>query len=424
MGTRREFISAAAAASMTRAAFGQAGARKLKLGLIGCGWYGRVDLNAAYQSGNVECTAICDVDTSHLAESAAQIEKAQGTRPKPFKDYRELIAMPGLDAVIIATPPHWHALPFIAACAKGLDVYQEKPLAYDIREGRAMVEAWKKAGNIVQVGFQRRQPNGFSAARDFVRSGQAGRIVQIDAQIDYNANPSPYQPQDPPATLDWDAWCGPAPKLAYSPNIAHKAWRLEKEYGNGHLVDWGIHLIDAIRVIMGFSTPKSVVSMGGLYEYQGRITTPDTLTATFDFEAVRWCGGTRLWGAAEYNEEIANGILLYGEKATVFAADDRCGVIPRGGKPEDRKVMRVPEANEVQLRHVANFLDACAAGSSRSAGLTTPSNRRPRCSWGCSRITAAPSSSGMRQRRRSKATPRQRKMIERDYRAPYKHPYA
>lgn len=99
----------------------------------------------------------CDVDSEHLTTSAAECEKAQGSAPRQFKDYRELIAMPGLDALIIGTPPHWHTLNFIEACKKGLPVYLEKPISYDVREGRAMVNAWKKAGNIVQVGFQRRQ---------------------------------------------------------------------------------------------------------------------------------------------------------------------------------------------------------------------------------------------------------------------------
>ena len=415
-------MGAAAAASMSRLAFGQSANRKLKLGLIGCGWYGMVDLEAAWRAGNVECAAICDVDSAHLADASAQVEKAQGSKPKAFKDYHELIAMPGLDAVIIATPPHWHALPFLAACDKGLDVYEEKPLAYDILEGRAMVDAWKRAGNIVQVGFQRRQPNGFTAAGEFVRSGQAGKIVQIDARIDYNANPALYQPQEPPPTLDWDTWCGPAPKLAYSPNIAHKAWRLERAYGNGHLVDWGIHLIDAIRVTMEFSTPRSVTSTGGLYVYGGRITTPDTLTTTFEFEACPVTWRHKLWGAANFDDEFANGVFLYGEKATVFATDDRWGVVPRGGKPEERKIVRVPEAGEAQTRHVANFLDAVRTRKQPMC--------RPDDAWQSTttvQLGMISYYSGVKvewdaAKEKVKGNAAAEAMIRRDYRPPYKHP--
>jgi len=287
-----------------------------------------------------------------------------------------------------------------------------------------MVDAWKKTGNIVQVGFQRRQPNGFAAARDFVRSGQAGRIVQIDAQIDYNASPSPYQPQDPPPSLDWDLWCGPAPKLAYSPNIAHKAWRLEKEYGNGHLVDWGIHLIDAIRVMMGFSTPQSVVSVGGLYEYKGRITTPDTLTTSFAFENCPVVWRHKIWGAADYDDEIGNGILLYGEKATVFAADDRWAVIPRGGKPEDRKVMRVSEANEAQSRHVANFLEGVRT---RKQPVCTPDDAYQSTTTvqlGMLAYYSGAKLSWDAPAEKIEGNAAAAAMIKREYRAPYKHPYA
>ena len=405
-------------------AFGQAAQRKLRLGLIGCGWYGGVDLQAAYKAGGVECGALCDVDAAALEATAAEVEKAQGSRPKLHRDYRELIAGGGLDGVIIASPPHWHALQFIEACRKGLDVYCEKPLAYDLREGRAMVDAWKKAGNIVQVGFQRRQANGYQETREFVRSGQAGRIVQADARIHYRAVPLDNKPQDPPATLDWDAWCGPAPRLPFSPNLHPKAWRLEKEIGNGHLVDWGIHVIDAVRVMLALGTPKSVTATGGLYEYAGRITTPDTLMAHFEFEQVPVVWRHRLWGAAENDPAYSNGVFLYGDKATVFATDDRWEVIPRGGKPEERKVMRAQKAGEQQTRHVSDWLAAVRA------------RKQPVCTPDDAFQSAATVQLGMisyysggkvnwdaktEQVSGNAAAP---KLAMRAYRAPYKHPGA
>jgi predicted dehydrogenase len=422
MSTRREVLSLAAA-PLVRAAYGQARDRKLKLGLIGAGWYGMVDLEAAFRASNVEAAAICDVDTAHLKESAEKIVKLQGSEPKQFKDYRELIAMPGLDAVILATPPQWHALQFIDLCRKGLACYCEKPLAYDIREGRAMVNAWQKAGNIVQVGFQRRQPNGFSEAREFVRSGQAGRIVQIDAQIHYNASPEKYTPQDPPATLDWNTWCGPAPKLGYSPNIAHKAWRLEKEFGNGHLVDWGIHLIDAIRVMMDLGAPKSVVSAGGIYEYKGRITTPDTLTTHFEFEQLPVVWRHRLWGAAENDPATANGVFLYGDKATVFASDGGWAVLPRGGKPEDRKTMKA-SGGDSQTRHVAEFLDAVRGGKQPSCTPQDAYQSAVTVQLGMISYYTGSRVDWDAKTEQIAANPRAARLLKRDYRAPYKHPYS
>src|ERR1039458_10267688 len=137
--------------------------RKLKLGLIGCGWYGMVDVKAAFQVGGVEVIALCDVDSEHLSQSAAEVEKLQGKRPQGFKHYGDLLQMAGLEALIIATPPHWHALQLIAALERGLDVYCEKPLSYDIREGRAMANAVNRSGRIVQIGFQRRQSPAFQS---------------------------------------------------------------------------------------------------------------------------------------------------------------------------------------------------------------------------------------------------------------------
>jgi predicted dehydrogenase len=329
----------------------------VKVGLIGCGWYGGVILKAAFEAGGVEVVAVCDVDSAHLARTAAEVEAAQGSRPATFKDHRELLEVPGLRAVIIATPPQWHALQFIDACARGLDVYCEKPLAYDVREGIAMVEAARRAGNVVQVGFQRRQSDAIRQAAEFIRAGNAGRIVQVDAQIHYNAQVPDTTVQAPPASLDWNAWCGPAPLLPFRPSIGHMAWRLEKEYGNGHLVDWGVHLIDAVRVTLGESTPKAVHAVGGTYHLRDRITTPDTLMVHFEFERCPVVWRHRIWGSAEFSPEVNNGIFFYGEDATVFATDGRWVVIPRGAGRE-RVVHEVPTSNQMQRRNVAEFLDA------------------------------------------------------------------
>ncbi|MCX7007967.1 MAG: Gfo/Idh/MocA family oxidoreductase, partial [Kiritimatiellaeota bacterium] len=271
---RRSFLGTAAAGAL---AFGVVGgraaetpAKKLKLGLIGCGWYGLVDVKAAFKAGGVEVLAICDVDSDHLAQSAAEIEKLQGKKPQTFKLYEDLLKVQELEAVIIATPPHWHALQFIAALERGLDIYCEKPLAYDIRESRAMADAAAKSGRIIQIGFQRRQSAAFQQVRQFVQAGNAGRIVHADVQIHYTAGLLDATPQPPPPALDWDLWCGPGPKIPYSPQVGHKNWRLEKASGQGHLVDWGIHLIDATRVMLGLGAPRAVTAAGGIYYFKDK----------------------------------------------------------------------------------------------------------------------------------------------------------
>ena len=251
---------------------------------------------AALKVGGVEVIGVCDVDSEHLSSSADEIEKLQGIRPKMFKYYNDLLEMKGLEAVFIGTPPHWHALQFIAACEKGLDIYCEKPLSYDIMEGIAMVNAAEKRGNIVQIGFQRRQSEAFKKAKELLDNGRIGNLHQVVAQIHYNPELMDTTIQPPPASLDWEEWCGPAPKLDYRPSIGHMAWRLEKEYGNGHLVDWGIHHIDIIRRIMGEGMPAEFYSTGGIYELKGKITTPDTLTSQMAFKKAPLIWQHRLWG--------------------------------------------------------------------------------------------------------------------------------
>ena len=330
--------------------------KKLNVGLIGCGWYGLVVTKAALNVGGVNIVAVCDVDTNHLKSGADEIEKLQGSRPKEFRDYKELLDTKGLAAVFISTPPHWHALQFIAACERGLDIYCEKPLAYDVKEGEAMVRAAEKAENIVQIGFQRRHIDSFKKAKELIEGGKIGKVHQIGAQIHYNPILEDYRVQDPPPSLDWEAWCGPAPKLDYRPSIGHKAWRLEKEYGNGHLVDWGIHHIDIIRMIMGFDMPFSFDTEGGLFQLEGKITTPDTLNATLYFDQCPVIWEHRLWGSGDLNTQFNNGIFFYGEKATLFAADNKIIVMP-AGKNQEQEKMQI-SSSKVQEIHMTDFLNA------------------------------------------------------------------
>src|SRR5690554_3190061 len=333
----------------------------LKVGLIGSGWYGMVVAKAALEAGGVEISAVADVDSDHLSNSISELKTLMGTEPKGFKDYRDLLNMNNLDAVIIGTPPHWHALQFIDACEKGLPIYCEKPLAYDVEEGIAMVNAAKKAGNIVQIGFQRRQNEAFKKAKEIIEEGQIGKIYQIGANIHFNPGTHDTTPQEPPASLDWDAWCGPAPKLPYSDLIGHGPWRLEKEYGNGHLVDWGIHHIDIIRVIMQFGAPRIIHAEGSLDVLKGEITTPDTLLATLQFDGCPVIWQHRLWGAGEVDPRFNNGIFFYGENGSLFASDERLVWKPVG-RDQQEQVMDIPTP-DMQEKHLAEFIRAVKTGN-------------------------------------------------------------
>ncbi|MCY3021349.1 MAG: Gfo/Idh/MocA family oxidoreductase [Planctomycetota bacterium] len=426
---RRKFLGTAAAATGVAVLSLSSRAedpKKLKLGLIGAGWYGNVDAQAALKAGSagaaggVEIAAVCDVDSAHLKKSADGFEKAQGKRPQEFKLYQELLDAKGLDAVIIATPPHWHALQFIAALEKNLDVYCEKPLGYDIREGRAMVDAAKKAGRIVQVGFQRRQSKAVQAVKEFIDAGSAGKIIQVDAQIHYKAGPKDPTPQNPPETLYWDLWCGPCPKIPYSAQVGHINWRLEKTSGHGHLVDWGIHLIDATRKILGETAPKRVTAAGGLYCLRDKITTPDILTVHFEFERCPVVWRHRIWGAEEYAPEVSNGIFLYGEKATIVVTDDRWLVIP-AGKAKERQENKV--SGDTGLAHMTEFLNAVRERKQPScliedAHLSTTTVQLAMIAYETG--SAVEWNAATEQIANNEAAS---KLLKREYREPWKHPY-
>ena len=423
---RREFIGASMAgtvamsAALGAAAQDKAGAPKLRIGLIGCGGYGMANVRAAFKAGGAEVIAICDIDSQHLESSAERIEKIQGSRPRRFKQYKELLDTRGLEAVIIATPPHWHALMFIDALEAGLDVYCEKPLAYDVRECQAMVQAAKRSGRIVQIGFQRRKSNAIRQAREYIQQGNIGRVVQAEAQIHYTAGMRDSTAQEPPETLDWNLWCGPAPKLPYSPQIGHVSWRLEKEYGHGHLVDWGIHLIDATRWILGESTPRSVQAAGGLYYFKGKITTPDILTVHFDFDTCPVIWRHRIWGAQEYNPEVKNGIFFYGEKGTVFATDRTWIIVPKGKNKQ-------PTVNQINSdmgpAHMADFLEAvrkrrqllCTTEDGHYS-TTTVKLAMIAYDMGCKIIWDTESQNIV-------GNPKAAKLLKRRYRSPWEHPY-
>ena len=421
---RRSFVKAVAGLGMASryasALHADEPQQKLKLGLIGCGWYGWVDVEAAFKVGGVEVVALCDVDSEHLQSASDKAEKLQGYRPRGFKHYEELLRVDGLDAVIIATPPQWHALQLIAAVEHKLDAYCEKPLAYDIRECRAMAEAVKASGRMVQIGFQRRQSPAFREVRDYLRAGHAGRIVCAEATINFTAGVKGALPQPPPASLDWDLWCGPAPLIPYSPQVGHMSWRLEQTTGHGHLVDWGIHLIDAARVILGETSPKSVSASGGLYGLRGQITTPDVLTAHFEFATCPLTWRHRLWGAAEYAPEVSNGIFFFGEKATVFVTDDRWVVIPREKKAERQEHKTGADAGRL---HMADFLSAVR--SRRQPACPIEEGLRSTvavklamlaCETG-SKIVWDADTENIVGNAAAKA------MLKRDYRSPWRHPW-
>src|SRR3954470_13976267 len=220
-------VSAAALATPTPALFAADEDKPLRVALIGCGWYGKTDLFHLIQVAPVEVVGLCDVDSMGLEEAADLVSQRQPSKKKPktFADYRKLLSAEKPEIVLIATPDHWHCLPMVAACKAGADVYQQKPISYDVIEGQAMVAAARKYDRTVQVGLQRRSTPHLLEARDrFVRSGALGKIAYVDIHS-YSGSPGGFPPNaKPPKNLDWNTYVGPAPMREYNPGIHPKGW--------------------------------------------------------------------------------------------------------------------------------------------------------------------------------------------------------
>ena len=322
---RRKFIktgsAAVALASATSITSANTVAAPKRVCLIGCGWYGKVDLFRLLQVADVEVVALCDVDSKMLEECAQLVTAKQksGNKPKTYTDYRELLDAGGLDIALIDTPDHWHALPMIAACQKGLDVYVQKPVGVDVIEGQAMLAAARKYQRVVQVGMQRRStPHLIQAKKEIVDKGLLGDIGLAEVYCYYHMRAKQNPPDgQPPANLNYDFWTGPAPMRPYNILVHPKRWRAFMEYSNGIMGDMCVHMLDTVRWMLDLGWPTKIASTGGiLVEKDAKANTPDTQSASFDFDDLRVQWQHRTYGHPA-DPEFPWGATLYGTKGTL-----------------------------------------------------------------------------------------------------------
>ena len=320
--TRREFLAATTAAGvvlsgpLVRGAETKGG-RRYRTALVGSGWWGMNILRVAVESGQCQVVALCDVDQNQLDPAAADIEKRTGDAPHKYKDFRELLDREKPEIVIVATPDHWHPLIAIAAVKAGAHVYVEKPIGHTLLEGRAMVQAARTEGRVMQVGTHRRVSPHNISAREFLKSGKAGKIGMVRAFVHYAGGPGEPEPDsEPPKGLDWDFWCGPAPLRPFNKRMHPRGFRMFLDYGNGQLGDWGIHWMDQILWCTDEKYPKTVFSTGGRYVKRDNADAPDTQVVQFQFESliVEW---EHRQYAANNAEKHNIGCYFYGTEGTL-----------------------------------------------------------------------------------------------------------
>ncbi len=333
---------------------------KINLGLIGCKGMGWSNMKA--QLGNVpeaRCIALADVDQNVLDERVLDVEKLGGNRPELYKDYRRLLERNDLDAVVIATPDHWHCLITCDALSAGKHVYCEKPLANSIEECNVMLRAAKHFGKVVQIGQWQRSGLHYQQAYNYLKSGKLGniRLVKCWAYQGW-MEPVPVKPDSaPPPGVDYDMWLGPAPKRPFNPNRFHFNFRWFWDYAGGLMTDWGVHELDIALYFMGVRAPKSVMASGGKLAYPGDASeTPDTLQTVFEFEHFNllWEHATGIDGG---NYGRTEGIAFIGNNATMVVNRDGWQIIPETLKnPDGLRVNRIEALPEQRRANSANYV--------------------------------------------------------------------
>jgi predicted dehydrogenase len=330
---------------------------RIRVGLIGCGGMGRGDLAAFLLNPEVECPVVCDVDDAHIEKAVKLVEEKREKSPEGLRDYRRLLDRKDIDAVIVATPDHWHALPTVHACQAGKDVYVEKPLGKCIDEGRAMWEAAKRHDRVVQMGTQWISGEHFKEAVAFIRSGKLGKIrmVRVWAYLDWVGGIGHPPDCDPPKSADYDFWLGPAPKRPFNPNRFHWHFRWFWDYAGGLMTDWGVHLINICQWAMGFEAPLRVSSSGGKYIVDDHSEVPDTQVAIYEFPGYTMVFEQQLLGhLGPHNRP--HGMLFCGAEGTLIIDGDGWEVIPEP-KKKSLEAFKKEAGAEARPAHVRNFLD-------------------------------------------------------------------
>lgn len=330
---------------------------KVRVGLIGCGGMGKGDLATFFLNAEVDCPVICDVDDAQLAEGVKLVQEKRNHAPDTVKDLRRVLERKDIDAVLIATPDHWHAMATVLACQAGKDVYVEKPLALTIAEGRAMIEAAQRHQRVCQMGAQRLSSPTYAQAVDLVKSGKLGKVglVRAWAYLDWIKPIGTPADGPAPSGVDYNQWLGPAPQRAFNSNRFHFNFRWFWDYAGGLMTDWGVHLIQVLLWAMGPEPPKAVMSSGGKYVLQDNSETPDTQITVYEFPTY-----TLVWehkvgvGLGLYNRPW--GMSFTGTEGTLVINDGGWEVLrePTKDALEPRKY---PGGADPRPAHVRNFLD-------------------------------------------------------------------
>jgi predicted dehydrogenase len=375
---RRQFLTAAGLLAAQRVM----GANDhVTIGLIGCGGRGRYVAGLMREAPGVEFAATADV----YLPNAERAKEWAGPSATAYQDFRRLLERKDIDAVLVATPDHWHATVTVLACQAGKDVYAEKPLAHNVREGRAMVNAARRYNRIVQAGTQHRSSPHFREVQELVQSGAIGKVnwVRVWNYANWFPQGIGREPDsDPPPGLDWDFYLGPAPYVPYNRKRFLVTYRWFWDYSGGYITDFGTHRLDTVHQVMGVTAPETIAASGGRFSLHDAGEVPDVLQVTYEYpgfvmtyESCLLNGhglGGRTPGMKYYNakgaEDRPNGMAFYGTNAALYA--DRIGyeIYPEPKSTLERKQMNTTDATKL---HAANFVDCVRSRKAPNADVET-----------------------------------------------------
>lgn len=334
--------------------------QRLVLGMIGPGGHGSNLLRSFASQPDVDIAWVCDVDARRLETGAKIVETATGKVPRTDKDMRRVFEDRTVDAVIIATPDHWHAPATLLACQAGKHVYVEKPCAHNLREGRLMVEAARRHQRVVQVGTQSRSAPHLQRAMQLLREGAIGEVLVAKAwNSQLRGNIGKVPPSPPPPHLDFDLWLGPAPEVPYQTNLLPGIWRWRHAFGTGDIGNDGIHEIDIARWGLGVEThPTRIIASGAKCFFDDDQEFPDTQYVVYEYGAPalhrkQLVYEQRIW-SPYVQETHENGNAFYGTKG-LLVLGKQSGWQLFGPKNQLREKF---DARLDSLPHHRDFLDA------------------------------------------------------------------
>jgi predicted dehydrogenase len=371
--TRRQFsaglLAAGAMAVAPRFARAQSGPKnKLRAAVFGCRNRGWQVAFALQTSGFFDVPQVYDCDSAMFDIASKELKDRNLPLPKFAKDFRTALDDKGIDVVAVCAPDHWHALMAVMALEAGKHVYLEKPAAYNIADGQAIVAAQKKHPKlVVQVGTQQRSGRHFMDARDFIRAGELGKVAFARAWLINNRQIIKKVPDSaPPSSLDYEMWVGPAPMRPYNVEKLHYNWHFMRDYGSGDAGNWGGHWLDTVRMLADLDLPTSAMGYGGRYVTADEKEWPDTQTVLYEFPkcTVEW--ELRYW--SRYGPSGKNGgVEIHGEKGTVVIDRDGWTFHPNG---DPKKVQRVDhKTSQMEEPHIANFAKCITDGAKPNASI-------------------------------------------------------